>query len=205
LPRRPSPPGVFHRSTALSSWSIPDGTKGFIRGRAEFTINIGLIVDGRPGSDWWPRRRWPTSVTLGPNDAVTASIGRMPRWPTSRRAPKAPAHLCRTHHALRALTRRTLNSTTQRFLDGYSVVDRRAVSSSLKFGLIAKGEADLYPRVGPTSEWDTAAGHAVLAAAGGSVTTLDGGALAYGNRARQFVNPDFVAWARQPLPRTRAV
>ena len=75
------------------------------------------------------------------------------------------------------------------------------MSSSLKFGLMAKGEADIYPRVGPTSEWDTAAGHAVLAAAGGTVTDLDGSALLYGNADRQFVNPDFVAWAREPLPR----
>jgi 3'(2'), 5'-bisphosphate nucleotidase len=185
-----------------------DGTKGFIRGRAEFTINIGLIVDGRP---WFGLVYAPALadfyVTLGPNDAVTASIE--PHAEVADIAACHPRHL-RTSvpdpHALRALTSQThLNSTTQRFLDGYSVVDRRAVSSSLKFGLIAKGEADLYPRVGPTSEWDTAAGHAVLAAAGGSVTTLDGGALGYGNRARQFVNPDFVAWARQPLPRTRAV
>jgi 3'(2'), 5'-bisphosphate nucleotidase len=185
-----------------------DGTKGFIRGRAEFTINIGLIVDGRP---WFGLVYAPALadfyVTLGPDDAVTASIE--PHAEVADIAACRPRHL-RTSvpdpHALRALTSQThLNSTTQRFLDGYSVVDRRAVSSSLKFGLIAKGEADLYPRVGPTSEWDTAAGHAVLAAAGGSVTTLDGGALAYGNRARQFVNPDFVAWARQPLPRTRAV
>jgi 3'(2'), 5'-bisphosphate nucleotidase len=109
-------------------------------------------------------------------------------------------------HALRALTSQThLNSATQRFLDSYNVVERKAVSSSLKFGLIARGEADLYPRVGPTSEWDTAAGHAVLSAAGGSVTTLDGSPLTYGNRDSNFINPDFVAWARQPLPRTRTV
>ena len=76
-------------------------------------------------------------------------------------------------------------------------------SSSLKFGLIARGEADLYPRVGPTSEWDTAAGHAVLAAAGGAVTRLDGAPLLYGNAERRFENPDFVAWGRGPLARTR--
>jgi 3'(2'), 5'-bisphosphate nucleotidase len=172
----------------------PDGTKGFICGRAEFTINIGLIVDGRPrfGLVYAPALA-DFYVTLGPTDAVTASIE--PHAEVADIAACHPRHL-RTSvpdpHALRALTSQThLNSTTQRFLDGYSVVDRRAVSSSLKFGLIAKGEADLYPRVGPTSEWDTAAGHAVLAAAGGSVTTLDGGALGYGRRGAPVRQPRF--------------
>ena len=85
------------------------------------------------------------------------------------------------------------------------MVERRAVSSSLKFGLIAKGEADLYPRVGPTSEWDTAAGHAVLAAAGGSVTPLDGSPLLYGNRDRAVRQSGFRGLGPPPLPRTRTV
>ena len=185
-----------------------DGTKGFIRGRAEFTINIGLIFNGRPlfGLVYAPALA-DFYVTLAPDEAVAARLE--PHAEVADIAACRPTRL-RTSvpdpHALRALTSQThLNSATQLFLDGYNVVDRRAVSSSLKFGLIARGEADLYPRVGPTSEWDTAAGHAVLAAAGGSVTTLDGSPLAYGNRDRQFVNPDFVAWARQPLPRTRIV
>jgi 3'(2'), 5'-bisphosphate nucleotidase len=72
------------------------------------------------------------------------------------------------------------------------------VSSSLKFGLLARGEADVYPRAGPTSEWDTAAGHAVLVAAGGSVTTFDGQPLLYGKP--RFRNSGFVAWGRSPLP-----
>ena len=68
-----------------------------------------------------------------------------------------------------------------------------AAGSSLKFCLVASGEADLYPRHGPTMEWDTAAGQAVLEAAGGSVTTLDGARLLYGKRDREFRNPHFVA------------
>jgi 3'(2'), 5'-bisphosphate nucleotidase len=101
-------------------------------------------------------------------------------------------------NALSALVSQAhMDKATQRFLDRYSVVERRAVSSSLKFGLMARGEADLYPRAGPTSEWDTAAGHAVLAAAGGTVTAFDGGPLRYGKP--QFRNGGFVAWARAPL------
>jgi 3'(2'), 5'-bisphosphate nucleotidase len=107
-------------------------------------------------------------------------------------------------NALAALVSQShLNRATERFLEGYNVVERRALASSLKFGLIARGEADFYPRVGPTSEWDTAAGHAVLAAAGGAVTRLDGAPLTYGNAERGFINPDFVAWGRGPLPRQR--
>ena len=72
------------------------------------------------------------------------------------------------------------------------MIERRALASSLKFGLIAKGEADVYPRVGPTCEWDTAAGHAVLVAAGGAVTATDGAPLLYGNADRGFATP--ISW-----------
>jgi 3'(2'), 5'-bisphosphate nucleotidase len=73
-----------------------------------------------------------------------------------------------------------------------------ALASSLKFGWLAKGEADLYPRTSATSEWDTAAGHALLTAAGGSVTTLAGDPLLYGKAMAKFINPNFVAWGRLP-------
>jgi 3'(2'), 5'-bisphosphate nucleotidase len=105
-------------------------------------------------------------------------------------------------NALRALTSQShRNPATQSFLDHYNIIEQRAVSSSLKFGLMARGEADLYPRTGETSEWDTAAGHAVLSAAGGTVTTLQGEPLLYGKPG--FINPDFVAWGRAPMPRQR--
>ncbi len=107
-------------------------------------------------------------------------------------------------HALVALTSQShLNRATEGFLNSYNVIERRALASSLKFGLIAKGEADFYPRVGPTCEWDTAAGHAVLVAAGGAVTNIDGAPLLYGNADRAFENPDFVAWGRGPMPKAR--
>ena len=73
------------------------------------------------------------------------------------------------------------------------------LGSSLKFCLVARGEADIYVRNGPTSEWDTAAGQAILTAAGGDVTTLDGNELEYGKREKNFLNPSFVAWGRKPL------
>jgi 3'(2'), 5'-bisphosphate nucleotidase len=75
------------------------------------------------------------------------------------------------------------------------------IGSSLKFGLIAAGEADIYPRFGPTSAWDIAAGHAILLAAGGRVTTLDGSTLRYLDRTGDFLNPSFIAWSRPSLVR----
>jgi 3'(2'), 5'-bisphosphate nucleotidase len=185
-----------------------DGTKSFIKGRPSFTINVALIEDRRPtfGLLYAPAMA-DFYVTLGPTEAANAALDPQTAPPTLAEAGLKPI---RTRvpdpHALYALVSQThLTRATERFLEGYNVIERRALASSLKFGLIARGEADLYPRVGPTSEWDTAAGHAVLAAAGGTVTTLDGAPLTYGNAERAFVNPDFVAWGRGPLPRVREV
>jgi 3'(2'), 5'-bisphosphate nucleotidase len=183
-----------------------DGTNGFIRGRREFTINVALIEDGRPlfGLVYAPAIA-DFYATLSPTRAVNA---RLEPGSEARRLVDCDLRPIRTRvpdpHALAALLSQThLNRATERFLARFEVMERRQVASSLKFGLIARGEADLYPRVGPTSEWDTAAGHAILAAAGGAVTTLDGAPLAYGNAERGFVNPDFVAWGRGPLAPTR--
>ncbi|MGE0852732.1 MAG: 3'(2'),5'-bisphosphate nucleotidase CysQ [Hyphomicrobiaceae bacterium] len=183
-----------------------DGTKGFIKGRPQFTINIGLIEDRRPvfGLVYAPALA-DFYVTIGPDKAANAHLE-----PEAAVTTLADCRLVTLHarvpdpHALVALTSQShLNRATESFLAGYQIIERRQLSSSLKFGILAKGEADLYPRVGPTSEWDTAAGHAVLAAAGGTVTTIDGKPLLYGNADRGFVNPDFVAWAGGPLARVR--
>ena len=99
---------------------------------------------------------------------------------------------------LRIVTSRShLNSETTAFIERYAVHTLRRLGSSLKFCLIAAGEADLYPRIDHTMEWDTAAGDAILRAAGGSVRTLDGAPLVYNKRGnpgqRDFINPGFVA------------
>jgi 3'(2'), 5'-bisphosphate nucleotidase len=183
-----------------------DGTNSFIKGRTSFTINIALIEGRRPvfGLVYAPALA-DFYVTLGPGEAANA---RLEPAAGVRSLADCGLQTIRSRvpdpNALAALVSQShLTRATERFLDGYNVIERRALASSIKFGLIARGEADLYPRVGPTSEWDTAAGHAVLAAAGGTVTTLDGGALVYGNAERGFVNPDFVAWGRGPLARVR--
>jgi 3'(2'), 5'-bisphosphate nucleotidase len=181
-----------------------DGTKGFIKGRREFTINIGLIVQRRPvfGLIYAPALS-ELYLTLGPDKAAMASIE---PGSSARILADCALRPIRTRvpdpNALSALTSQThLDRATTEFLEGYKVIERRAIASSLKFGLLAKGDADLYPRIGPTSEWDTAAGHAILGAAGGTVTHLDGTPLLYGNAERRFENPDFIAWGRGPLQR----
>lgn len=181
-----------------------DGTNGFTKGRKEFTVNIAFIENSQPvfGLVYAPALA-DFYVTLGPNEVANAELKPSVRvagladcaWrPIRTRVPDPNALSALTSHS-------NLNRATEQFLDRYRVVDRRAVSSSLKFGLLARGEADVYPRVAPTSEWDTAAGHAVLAAAGGEVTTLEGEPLRYGHASRAFVNPSFVAWGRRIAPR----
>ena len=183
-----------------------DGTKGFINGKPQFTINIALIESRRPVfgllyapalSDFY--------LTLATDETVNASIPpsadvrRLEDSTWRRLTGRVP-----DPNAMVALTSQShLNRATESFLSRYNVLERRSLPSSLKFGLIAKGEADFYPRVGPTCEWDTAAGHAILAGAGGCVTRIDGEPLLYGNAASSFENPDFVAWARAGIPRGR--
>jgi 3'(2'), 5'-bisphosphate nucleotidase len=178
-----------------------DGTKPYLRGEPQFTINIALIEDRAPvfGLVYAPALEdlW---VTTGLGQAGAARLA-----PSSDATSLSACGLVplTTHqpdpNGLRALvSQQHPDKATERFLVGYRVAERRAVSSSLKFGLLARGEADVYPRAGPTSEWDTAAGHAVLVAAGGSVTTFDGKPLLYGKP--RFRNGGFVAWGRNPLP-----
>ena len=91
-----------------------------------------------------------------------------------------------------------LDPETKAFLAKHRIAGSTAIGSSLKFCLIAAGQADVYPRWGPTMEWDTGAGQAVLQAAGGSVTRPDGGPFVYGKSAEGYLNGPFVAWGRMP-------
>ncbi|MEQ1576368.1 MAG: inositol monophosphatase family protein, partial [Hyphomicrobium sp.] len=89
------------------------------------------------------------------------------------------------------------DESTKRFIATLKGVAAHA-SSSIKFCRLAEGEADLYPRIGPTCEWDTAAAHAVLNAAGGTVLQVDGSPFVYGKADLKYLNPHFVAWGRAP-------
>jgi 3'(2'), 5'-bisphosphate nucleotidase len=182
-----------------------DGTRAFIKGSPEFTINIGLIVDRQPvfGIIYAPALDQ-LYATIGPHEAFEANISTedkgidLGKCALTRLATRQP-----DPQALVAFASRThASQSTDEFLQRLPIAEKRKASSSLKFCLIARGEADLYARLGQTSEWDTAAGQAILVAAGGSVTTLDGCSLLYGKKEAGYANPHFIAWARDPLLRS---
>ena len=171
-----------------------DGTKEFVSGNGEFTVNVALVEDGQPT----------VGVVLAPAlgrlFAGARGIGAFVEQDGRRRSiacrippPEGPTVVTsRSHGDAAALSA---------FLAGRRVASVANAGSSLKFCMVAAGEADLYPRLGRTMEWDTAAGHAVLAAAGGRVTGLDGQDLTYAKP--QFVNPHFVAMGLAPMPTER--
>jgi len=160
-----------------------DGTKEFIRGGDDYTVNIGLIEGGTPclGVVYAPATRRLHGGVVGEGAWVDEGSGRE-TIRTRARASEITAVASKSH----------LNQATIDYLEaavgscGYV-----SVGSSLKFCIVAEGKADIYPRAAPTSEWDTAAGHAVLLAAGGLVDGPDGASLRYGKRA--FLNRAFVA------------
>lgn len=159
-----------------------DGTREFIGGGDDYTVNVGLVVAGTPvlGLVFAPEqgRLWAGVVGEG------AYVEDARRLPLRTRAPASPL--------LVVASKSHLNASTKAYLEQAAPGGGHvSVGSSLKFCLLAEGRADLYPRLSPTSEWDTAAGHAVLLAAGGLVQGLDGAPLAYGKPA--FFNPGFIA------------
>ncbi len=165
-----------------------DGTKEFVSRNGEFTINVALIEDDAPvlGVVLAPavERLFAASEQFGA--IVEDAAGR--RQATARTTPAEGATIVssRSHGDPEAL---------ERFADGRRIAAQVTAGSSLKFCLLAAGQADLYPRFGRTMEWDTAAGDAVLRAAGGRVTDLSGNVLRYGKPG--FENPHFVAWGRE--------
>jgi 3'(2'), 5'-bisphosphate nucleotidase len=161
-----------------------DGTREFLAGNGEFTVNIALVEGGLPVLGVVHLPALGITYAGGPNGATMATAGGASE-PIAARAKPADGLIVlasRSHGSVDEL---------ERYLANEPVARRIAAGSSLKFCRIAEGLADLYPRFGRTMEWDTAAGHAVLAAAGGHVVTRTGAALTYGKPG--FENPDFVA------------
>jgi 3'(2'), 5'-bisphosphate nucleotidase len=167
-----------------------DGTKEFLSRNGEFTVNIALIENGRPVAGVVHAPALGKTWTGAGPDTATFAKGQQPPIPIRARAIPADG-------AVVAASRRHGDAAAMdRFLAGFTIKDRVDAGSSLKFCLVASGEADLYPRFGRTMEWDTAAGHAVLHAAGGEVTRADTGApLVYGKPG--FENPPFIARGRR--------
>jgi 3'(2'), 5'-bisphosphate nucleotidase len=168
-----------------------DGTKEFIAGRDEFTVNIAILTGGVPiaGIIAAPKQNkvWRGVVggrverlRLLPEGADQAQTIRARRWPEQG----AVAVVSRSHY----------DPKTDAFLARLPPVTHDSSGSSIKFCRIAEGAADVYPRLGTTCEWDIAAGHALVLAAGGIVTTPQGTPLPYGRVAENFRVPSFIAW-----------
>ncbi|MBO6667786.1 3'(2'),5'-bisphosphate nucleotidase CysQ [Parvibaculum sp.] len=172
-----------------------DGTKEFINKNGEFTVNIALIEDRIPvaGVVYAPAKDR-MFFGYGAGNAFEQHVAPNAPGDEGSGALRQIAARAPGEDGLVVIASRTHRDTkTDEYLNLYKVKEFLAAGSSLKFCLVATGEADLYPRHGRTMEWDTAAGHAVLLAAGGSVTQLDGTPLLYGKTERGLDNPFFVA------------
>lgn len=173
-----------------------DGTREFIAGESDFTVNVALIRDSAPcfGIVYAPALST-VHMTLAPGRAARATLSpdtdaaldELALTPLATRRPPAEGLVA-------TVSRSHLDPDTSSLLSRLPVAATVVAGSSLKFCALAAGEADVYPRLSRTMEWDTAAGDAVLRAAGGAVLTLDGAPLAYGKAGQGYANPGFVAW-----------
>jgi 3'(2'), 5'-bisphosphate nucleotidase len=170
-----------------------DGTKEFVAGRPEYTVNVALVTEGTPllgvfgapAFGWL----WRGLVGRGAERVRLSGKGLNAAEPIhTRRAPR------RGEPWIAAVSRSHGDAATEAFIDARPGAVRAKLGSAVKFGRLAEGAADIYPRLGPTSEWDVAAGCAVVTAAGGKVTDADGRPLRFGERADGFIVPAFIAW-----------
>jgi 3'(2'), 5'-bisphosphate nucleotidase len=180
-----------------------DGTKEYVSGRDEFTVNLALVSNGRPllgiigapalGLIWrglvgQGAQRLTTSDGSAAEAATTIHTRRLPQpgkcW-------------------IAAVSRSHGDARTEAFIDGRPGATRLALGSAVKFGRVAEGAVDIYPRLAPTCEWDIAAGHAIVTAAGGKITDAQGAELRFGAGTKDFIVPEFIAWG-DPAEAARA-
>jgi 3'(2'), 5'-bisphosphate nucleotidase len=189
---------VLSEESAQAPWSVRqswrelwvvdplDGTREFVKRNGEFTVNIALVSEHEPV----------LGVVGAPAQDITywgaAGIGAFRR---DENGAVSPIRVSPPATPLRVVGSRShMSPETAAYLAGFPAHEMAGVGSSLKFCLVAEGKAELYPRFGPTSEWDTAAGQALLEAAGGHVTRMDGHRLRY-NCRESLINGDFVAYS----------
>ena len=170
-----------------------DGTKEYVAGRNEFTVNLALVTDGSPllGIIAAPALGlvWRGLVGRGAERLdATGGSGRPAEPIHTRNIPPAGAPW------VAAGSRSHGDARTEAFIDGRPGAVRLKLGSAVKFGRLAEGKADIYPRLAPTCEWDIAAGHAIVTAAGGKVTDGNGGSLRFGDGRKDFIVPEFIAW-----------
>ncbi len=170
-----------------------DGTKEFIHRRGDFTVNIALVENGVPtrGVVYAPAKgRMFYTLADGQSVEETGDMA------IDTAGPVSPIRVADANNAalMVVASKSHRDAATDAYIGKYQVKDSKSAGSSLKFCLVATGEADIYPRVGRTMEWDTAAGHAVLSGAGGLVVRFDDHTpLTYGKE--DFANPFFIAYA----------
>ncbi len=176
-----------------------DGTREFISGGGDYTVNIALIHNGAPvlGVVYAPVNG-ELYAGHGPGTAVRLNEETGTEKPIHVRQPPAEGL------TVVASASHSNAAELEKFLSDYKVAKLIKRGSSLKICAVAAGKADLYPRLGPTCEWDTAAGDAVLRAAGGIITDLQGRDFTYGHAARKFLNPGFIAGPPDIMPETGA-
>ena len=178
-----------------------DGTKEFINKRTDFTVNIGFIYKSTPvsgivyapalkrlfftlGNKAYETYIAPEDKTIDDTDALNFTLSKAKQIHVRPKPDNGLVVVASRSH---------LSSDTKAFLKNLDVKEIVSAGSSLKFCILATGEADIYPRHGRTMEWDTAAAHAILSAAGGVVHDIDGALLSYGKIERGFDNPHFIA------------
>lgn len=169
-----------------------DGTKEFVAGRKEFTVNLALVTHGTPllgivsapalGLLWRGLvGQGAERLTLGEGGPIVEPLHTRPCPP---RGQPWTAAVSRLHGDAR----------TEAFIAARPGALRAELGSAVKFGRVAEGAVDIYPRLSPTSEWDVAAGHALVTAAGGKITDSNGAALVFGSGRTDFIVPEFIAW-----------
>ncbi len=169
-----------------------DGTKEFVAGRSEFTVNLALVTHGRPllGIIGAPALGliWRGLVGRGAERLAT-SDGTLRAEPVHTRPfPEAGTPW------IVAVSRSHGDARTEAFIDLRPGAVRQMLGSAVKFGRVAEGAVDIYPRLAPTHEWDVAAGHAIVTAAGGRITDAQGADLQFGKGVKDFIVPAFIAW-----------
>src|SRR6266481_9800109 len=168
-----------------------DGTKEFVAGRGEFTVNLALVTNGTPllGIIGAPALGliWRGLVGRGA-ERLTMGKGSLAEPIHTRPLPQ------RGEPWIVAVSRSHGDIRTEAFIEARPGAIRQMLGSAVKFGRVAEGGADIYPRLAPTSEWDVAAGHAVVTAAGGKITDAQGADLTFGGGREGFIVPEFIAW-----------
>jgi 3'(2'), 5'-bisphosphate nucleotidase len=169
-----------------------DGTKEFVAGRSEFTVNLALVTGGTPllGIIGAPALGliWRGLVGRGAERLTTNTSIRTAEPIHTRSTPKPGDPW------IVAVSRSHGDARTEAFIEGRPGAIRQVLGSAVKFGRVAEGGADIYPRLAPTCEWDVAAGHAIVTAAGGKITDASGAGLRFGRGSEGFIVPEFIAW-----------